>query len=65
MIVAHKGFVWIEIEVEGRAAHGSRHEEGVDAIVKAGPILTGIGRSTRRSAPPRTRCSAAARSTPR
>jgi acetylornithine deacetylase/succinyl-diaminopimelate desuccinylase-like protein len=43
LIVAHKGFVWIEIDVEGRAAHGSRHEEGVDAIVKAGPILTGIG----------------------
>lgn len=43
LIVAHKGFVWIEIEVEGRAAHGSRHEEGVDAIVKAGPILSGIG----------------------
>jgi acetylornithine deacetylase len=43
LIVAHKGFVWIEIEVEGRAAHGSRHEEGVDAIVRAGPILTGIG----------------------
>jgi acetylornithine deacetylase len=43
LIVAHKGFVWIEIEVTGRAAHGSRHEEGVDAIVKAGPILTGIG----------------------
>jgi acetylornithine deacetylase len=42
LIVAHKGFVWIEIEVEGRAAHGSRHEEGVDAIAKAGPILTGI-----------------------
>ena len=43
LIVAHKGFVWLEIEVEGRAAHGSRHEEGVDAIVKAGPILTAIG----------------------
>jgi len=43
LIVAHKGFVWVEIEVEGRAAHGSRHEEGVDAIVKAGPILTGLG----------------------
>ena len=43
LIVAHKGFVWIEIAVSGRAAHGSRHEEGVDAIVKAGPILTGLG----------------------
>jgi acetylornithine deacetylase len=43
LIVAHKGFVWIEVEVNGRAAHGSRHEEGVDAIVAAGPILTGLG----------------------
>jgi acetylornithine deacetylase len=43
LIVAHKGFVWIELEVEGRAAHGSRYEEGVDAIVKAGPVLTAIG----------------------
>jgi acetylornithine deacetylase len=43
LIVAHKGFVWIEIDVEGRAAHGSRYEEGVDAIVKAGPVLTALG----------------------
>ena len=43
LIVAHKGFVWLEVEVEGRAAHGSRYEEGVDAIVRAGPILTGLG----------------------
>jgi acetylornithine deacetylase len=40
LIVAHKGFVWAEIEVHGRAAHGSRPLEGVDAIVKTGPILT-------------------------
>jgi acetylornithine deacetylase len=43
LVVAHKGFVWSEIEVTGRAAHGSRPHLGVDAIVKAGPILTGIG----------------------
>jgi acetylornithine deacetylase len=43
IVVAHKGFVWIEIEVIGVAAHGSRPESGVDAIVKAGPILTAIG----------------------
>jgi acetylornithine deacetylase len=43
LIVAHKGFVWAEIEVSGRAAHGSRPQEGVDAIVKAGPILTALG----------------------
>jgi acetylornithine deacetylase len=41
--VAHKGFVWGEIEVTGHAAHGSRPHLGVDAIVKAGPVLTAIG----------------------
>jgi acetylornithine deacetylase len=43
LVVAHKGFVWSEIEVTGRAAHGSRPHLGVDAIVKAGPILVGLG----------------------
>ncbi len=42
--IAHKGFVWAELEVTGRAAHGSRPHLGVDAIVKAGPVLTAIGR---------------------
>ena len=41
--VAHKGFVWSEIAITGRAAHGSRPHLGVDAIVKAGPILTALG----------------------
>jgi acetylornithine deacetylase len=41
--VAHKGFVWAEIEVTGRAAHGSRPHLGVDAIVKTGLILTALG----------------------
>jgi acetylornithine deacetylase len=43
LVVAHKGFVWVEIEVSGRGAHGSRPHLGVDAIVKMGPILTGLG----------------------
>jgi acetylornithine deacetylase len=43
VVVAHKGFVWTEVEVTGRAAHGSRPHLGVDAIVKAGPILTAVG----------------------
>lgn len=43
LVVAHKGFVWSEIEVRGRAAHGSRPDLGVDAIAAAGPILTAIG----------------------
>src|SRR3954452_10452383 len=40
--VAHKGFVGFEIETAGRAAHGSRPEEGIDAIVAMGPILTSL-----------------------
>src|SRR5947209_9052650 len=33
---AHKGFAWLEVETEGVAAHGSRPDLGVDAIVKMG-----------------------------
>jgi acetylornithine deacetylase len=40
--IAHKGFVWAEIVVEGKAAHGSRPHLGVDAIAHAGPILSRI-----------------------
>jgi acetylornithine deacetylase len=41
--IAHKGFAWLEVEVRGKAAHGSRPQLGVDAIVKAGPVLTALG----------------------
>jgi len=44
LVIAHRGFVWSEVEVTGRAAHGSRPHLGVDAIVKTGPILTALGR---------------------
>jgi len=37
--VAHRGFVGFEIETAGVAAHGSRPDLGVDAIVKMGPVL--------------------------
>ena len=43
VIVAHKGFVWSEITLHGRAAHGSMPDEGVDAIVAAGPVLIRLG----------------------
>jgi acetylornithine deacetylase len=36
---AHRGFVWLEVEVSGRAAHGSRWDIGVDAIRHAGLLL--------------------------
>jgi acetylornithine deacetylase len=37
--VGHKGFEWVEINVTGVAAHGSRPEEGVDAILMMGRVL--------------------------
>lgn len=37
--VVHKGFGWISCEVKGKSAHGSRPQEGVDAIVRAGRVL--------------------------
>ncbi len=43
LVIAHRGFVWSEVEVQGRAAHGSRPHLGVDAIVKTGPILSALG----------------------
>ena len=42
--LAHKGFTWHRVEVRGRAAHGSRPEEGVDAIARMGRVLAGIER---------------------
>lgn len=39
---AHKGFVWVEADFTGRAAHGSRPEVGVDAILHAGRFLAAL-----------------------
>ena len=37
--VGHKGFEWIQIDVAGTAAHGSRPAEGEDAILRMGRVL--------------------------
>jgi acetylornithine deacetylase len=37
--VGHKGFAWIDVDVFGRAAHGSRPAEGEDAILRLGRVL--------------------------
>ena len=42
LTVAHKGFAWFEVIVEGRAAHGSRPDLGIDAIAKAGKFLVAL-----------------------
>lgn len=39
LCVAHKGFVWLEVETRGVAAHGSLPDSGVDAIAKMGRVL--------------------------
>lgn len=41
---AHRGFVWVEIRVHGRAAHGSRWDLGIDAIREAGALLVELDR---------------------
>ncbi len=44
---AHKGFAWLEVDVKGRAAHGSRYDIGVDAILNAGAVLVELDRTDR------------------
>lgn len=42
LVVAHKGFVWLDVETHGVAAHGSRPDLGVDAIVSMGHVLVAL-----------------------
>jgi acetylornithine deacetylase len=37
--IGHKGFAWVEVEVAGKAAHGSRPKDGEDAILRMGRVL--------------------------
>jgi acetylornithine deacetylase len=41
---AHKGFVWLDVALRGRAAHGSRWDIGIDAIRHAGLLLAELDR---------------------
>lgn len=41
---AHKGFAWLEVSTQGKAAHGSRPQEGVDAIRAMGRVLQELDR---------------------
>ena len=40
--IAHRGFVWAQLETRGRAAHGSRPDLGIDAIAGMAPALAAI-----------------------
>ena len=39
---AHRGFIWYDVITHGRAAHGSRYDEGIDAIMHMGRVLAGL-----------------------
>jgi acetylornithine deacetylase len=38
--LAHRGYVWAEVETKGKASHGSVPEKGLDAIVEMGRLLS-------------------------
>lgn len=42
LCIAHKGFAWATITTHGRAAHGSRRDEGIDAIAHMGRVLVAL-----------------------
>ena len=44
LAMAHKGFVWLEVTVLGKAAHGSRPQLGIDANLKMGRFLHELDR---------------------
>jgi len=44
LCLAHKGFAWAGITTNGRAAHGSRRADGVDAIAHMGRVLAALER---------------------
>jgi acetylornithine deacetylase len=44
LCIAHKGFVWLEVETLGKAAHGSRFFEGIDANMRMGRFLSRLDR---------------------
>ncbi len=51
--LAHKGFAWLTLTTEGRAAHGSLYDTGVDAIVRMGRLLGELERMEREIFPKR------------
>lgn len=52
--LAHKGYLWIEVEIAGRAAHGSKFDLGIDANMKMGAFLGELAKLERelRARPP-------------
>ncbi|MCP4177097.1 MAG: ArgE/DapE family deacylase [bacterium] len=40
ILLAHRGFIWYEVETIGKAAHGSRYDLGIDANMHMGCFLS-------------------------
>jgi acetylornithine deacetylase len=47
LALAHRGFIVYDIHTSGRAAHGSRYNEGIDAILHMGRVLGELERLER------------------
>ncbi len=43
----HNGVLWLEIEVKGKAAHGSRPDRGINAFEKTAELVTALQRVKR------------------
>ena len=54
VVTAHKGFVWIDIETHGVAAHGSSPAQGVDAITEMAKFLVALDQFQERTMSKRT-----------
>jgi succinyl-diaminopimelate desuccinylase len=45
VVVAHKGLLWLEVQVRGKLAHAGNPQFGVDAIRAAAEFITGFKRA--------------------
>ncbi len=53
IVIAHKGFAWVTLTTQGRAAHGSLYDSGVDAIAHMGRLLRTLEQLEREDFPQR------------
>lgn len=42
LVVAHRGFAVVDVELRGRSAHSSRPHEGIDALAHLGRLITAV-----------------------
>jgi acetylornithine deacetylase len=47
MTITHQGFGWLDIDVSGRAAHGSAPDAGIDAIARMAEVIVRLQRNQR------------------